>query len=272
MNSLKKPLEKGNEKKIKASNSRSRRAKKIITVCLLLAALLLGASYWYVSDYYPAGERAIAAIENPAPGIEVLKDEEAGQLAFLPQESNNLGVGLVFYPGGKVEYSSYAPLMMKLAERGISCYLVRMPFNLAILDKDRADKVLSSCENIDRWYIGGHSLGGSAAAMHMKDSIDSYEGLLLLASYSTADLSSEDIKAMSIYGTSDRVLNMDKFEANMGNLPQASCAVVLNGGNHCQFGDYGFQKGDGLAGISEEEQLELSADAIADWVMGESLR
>lgn len=266
MDNVKKALEKDNKKNNKVSDPKKRRAKKIIAVCLLMAALLLGAAYWYVSDYYQAGEGALATIENPASGIEVLKDEEAGQLAFLPEESNNLGVGLVFYPGGKVEYSSYAPLMTKLAERGISCYLVRMPFNLAILDKDRADKILSSCENIGRWYIGGHSLGGSAAAMHIKDSMDSYEGLLLLASYSTADLSGMDLKSMSIYGTSDRVLNMDKFEANMGNLPQASCAVVLNGGNHCQFGDYGFQKGDGLAGISAEEQLELSADAIADWV------
>ena len=42
---------------------------------------------------------------------------------------------------------------------------------------------------------------------------------------------------------------------------------VIEGGNHCQFGSYGFQKGDGQAFISGEEQIKTVADMISDWIV-----
>ena len=38
--------------------------------------------------------------------------------------------------------------------------------------------------------------------------------------------------------------------------------VVIEGGNHAQFGDYGIQFNDGVAKISKEEQLEITIREI----------
>jgi alpha-beta hydrolase superfamily lysophospholipase len=64
-----------------------------------------------------------------------------------------------------------------------------MPFNLAVMDTDAADKAYERIADTDNWYIGGHSLGGSMAASFAADSDIDFDGLILLASYSTADLS-----------------------------------------------------------------------------------
>ena len=50
-------------------------------------------------------------------------------------------VGLIFYPGGKVQYESYAPLMERCAEQSLLCVLLHMPGNLAVLDMDAAAEV-----------------------------------------------------------------------------------------------------------------------------------
>lgn len=39
-------------------------------------------------------------------------------------------VGLIFYPGGKVEHTAYAPLLYACAEKGILCALIEMPGNV----------------------------------------------------------------------------------------------------------------------------------------------
>ena len=72
---------------------------------------------------------------------------------------------------------------------------------------------------IEEWYIGGHSLGGSMAASYLADHADEYEGLILLGSYSTADLSETDLEVLSVYGSEDKVMNRVKYEENKSNLP-----------------------------------------------------
>ena len=42
--------------------------------------------------------------------------------------------------------------------------------------------------------------------------------------------------------------------------------VVIDGGNHSQFGNYGFQKGDGEARISREEQEDRTVEAILNFL------
>lgn len=41
---------------------------------------------------------------------------------------------------------------------------VEMPFRLAVLDMDAAKGIQEHYPEIESWYIGGHSLGGSMAA------------------------------------------------------------------------------------------------------------
>ena len=74
---------------------------------------------------------------------------------------------------------------------------------------------------------------------------------------------------MSIYGDQDQVLNREKYAEYRGNLPGKAVEVVIPGGNHAQFGDYGQQKGDGVATITTQEQLDATVQAILTVLAGE---
>jgi len=228
----------------------------IPAVILALILLVAGIVYMYTSDYYHADEEAVMACSQIDDSITVGHDSDQ-QYNFVPE---NPKAGLVFYPGGKVEYSAYAPLMQELAKNDILCILVKMPLNLAVLDVDAAEDVMARYPEITRWYIGGHSLGGSMAASYAADNADEFEGLLMLAAYSTAELSETDLKVLSIYGSCDKVLNMEKYEEYRGNLPDDAVEIIIEGGNHAGFGSYGAQEGDGDALITSSEQIGITAE------------
>ena len=145
---------------------------------------------------------------------------------------------------------------------GVLCVLVEMPFNLAVFDINAADGIQEQYPGIEDWYIGGHSLGGSMAASYVADHVDEYEGLILLGSYSTADLSDTDLDVLSIYGSEDKVLNREKYDENKSNLPDDFCEVVIEGGCHAYFGMYGAQDGDGTPTVSNSEQIVITVENI----------
>ena len=230
----------------------------IITASVGIAiALLFGAFAIYLADYYRADEGAVAAFA-PEDNIS-LSTIDGGNVVFEPQ---NATVGFIFYPGGKVEADAYQPLMAALAREGVLCVLVEMPFHLAVFDINAADGIQEQYPEIEDWYIGGHSLGGSMAASYLADHVDEYEGLILLGSYSTADLSDTDLDVLSIYGSEDKVLNREKYDENKSNLPDGFCEVVIDGGCHAYFGMYGAQDGDGTPTISNHEQIRLTVESI----------
>lgn len=244
------------------STDKRKRNKLIITIAVLLSlAIIVGACVIYVSDYYRADEGAIAVFsEKENVSVSTLAN---GNVVFEPQETT---VGLIFYPGGKVEHNAYQPLMAACAEQGVLCVLVKMPFNLAVFDINAADGIQEQYPDIKEWYIGGHSLGGSMAASYLADHADDYEGLVLLGSYSTSDLSDTELDVLSVYGSEDKVLNAKKYEKNRSNLPKEFTEVVIDGGCHAYFGMYGAQDGDGVPTISNQEQISLTAEAIADLI------
>ena len=227
-----------------------------IVVVLVIAAAV------YLNTYYPAGQAARESLQSDA-AVSVRTSDDGG-IVFEPanrQAAN--GAGLVFYPGAKVEYTAYAPLMHALSERGFTCVLVKMPFNLAFFDIDAADGARAAAPDVTRWYLGGHSLGGAMAAKYLAGHADEFVGLLLCASYATEDLSADDLSILSAYGTQDGVLNRDSYQSNWKNLPPSAQELVIDGGNHAQFGDYGAQDGDGEASIAPAEQIAKTADAFA---------
>lgn len=152
--------------------------------------------------------------------------------------------------------------MQKLADKGVLCMVPKMPFNLAVLDVNAAEGLQDNYPEIEDWYIGGHSLGDAMAASYLGKNTEDFDGLILLGAYSTADLSGTDLDVLSIYGSEDGVLNKEKYEANKVNLPADFEEDVIEGGCHAYFGTYGEQKGDGVPQISNEEQMQITADLI----------
>lgn len=224
----------------------------------MLPVILLAAVGIYLGDFYKASDAALVSISKPTEGI-VVSEEPNKMIVFKPKDAME---GLIFYPGGKVEYEAYAPLMEALAKEGILCVLVHMPANLAVLDVNAADGIQEDFPQIEEWYIGGHSLGGSMAASYLGKHIDEYEGLILFSSYSTEDLRTSDLDVLSIYGSEDGVLNADKYDSNQVNLPSEFEEFVIEGGCHAYFGSYGKQDGDGKPTITNEEQIRITAEKV----------
>ena len=135
------------------------KVKRILAGFLIVVAAAVIAFLAYTGDYYHADAAVEAALVS---GDAVEVEKQDGMLVFKPEDA--AAAGFIFYPGGKVEYTAYVPLMHELAERGVQCVLVEMPFNLAVLDIHAADGIAEQYSDIERWYIGGHSLGGSMAA------------------------------------------------------------------------------------------------------------
>ncbi len=238
-----------------------KRTRIFLSVFIAIVLILGIGSYAYVSDYYHADDTAKQALVSQTDQIQV---ELGGNVMwFIPEHPE---AGLIFYPGGKVEFSAYAPLMKACAKEGIQYALVRMPANLAVLDPNAADGLEAMYPQIKDWYIGGHSLGGAMAASYAAGHADEFKGVILLAAYSTKNLSDTDLRVLSIYGSEDGVLNRETYEKDRSNLPTDTTEIVLDGGNHSQFGSYGHQKGDGEAVISDSQQIQQTADAIQAFV------
>ncbi len=244
-----------------------RKKKLFITLASVLAAVLLltAACGLYVGDYYRADGDALAAFV-PQNAVTVCETAD-GSVTVKPADGP-IKAGFIFYPGGKVEHTAYLPLMETLASEGMICVLVEMPFRLAVLDMNAADGIPAQYPDVETWYIGGHSLGGSMAASYLADHGEDFAGLILLGAYSTADLSQTDLAVLSVYGSEDGVMNREKYAANKPNLPEGFTETVIQGGNHAYFGMYGEQDGDGTASITSAGQIAQTAEAILS-MMGE---
>lgn len=244
-----------NEMNVLAENRK--RKILIVTISVVLTLVIIaGACAIYLGDYYRADNEAISAF---LPQGTTWKEEPDGMIVFEPEGATK---GFIFYPGGKVEYTAYIPLMQACAEAGILCVLVEMPFHLAVFDVNAADGIQKKYPEIEEWYIGGHSLGGSMAASYLADNADDYEGLILLGSYSAANLSDTNLDVLSVFGSEDEVMNREKYQENRSNLPGKFTEIVIDGGCHAYFGVYGEQDGDGTPKISNEEQICITVENI----------
>lgn len=234
-----------------------------LAVPQLIVGLFLGFFAVYVTDFYRADETALAALESDNV---VTVSQVSGYTYF---DGPGTDEALIFYPGGLVQDTAYAPLMRKIAESGVDCYLEHMPYRLAFFGINRASDVLETGE-AEHWYIGGHSLGGVAASVYASGNYDLLDGIVFAASYPSANLSKLDLSGLSIVGDCDGVISRDALESAKHSLPVNTQEAVIKGGNHCQFGSYGFQDGDGEATISADEQWTEAARIITKYIKGDA--
>ena len=225
-----------------------------ITLLVLAVALLVGVIVFIAWGMTPLGptDQALAAME---PGENVSVWDNGNFVVFTPITNKPI-TALIIYPGGHVDYRSYAPIARQIASRGYLVSIVRMPLSLPVFGVNKADEVIAAFPGIRYWVIGGHSLGGSMAASYAGSHPYKVQGLFLWASYppESDNLSATDLKGLSTYGSEDLVLNRDNVNSTLVLLPPGTIRQVIQGGNHSQFGDYGPQPGDGIATISAEDQ------------------
>jgi hypothetical protein len=227
-----------------------RRHWKFVLASLLALVVALAAVglIWLSALAQPMPEAEAALVSD-----DLVTVETEPWLSFSPAEPSD--TGFVFYPGGRVSPEAYAPSARAIAEAGYTTVVPSMPFGLAVLSPGAADAVIEAHPEIERWVIGGHSLGGAMAAQHAADRGD-LDGLVLWAAYPPdgTDLSTADLLASSIYASADGLTTLDEIEDSRARLPADTAFVEIAGGNHAGFGWYGEQGGDGPATISREEQ------------------
>lgn len=243
-------------------NRKSSRLLKLLIGVALLIVIAAGAFFWYVNDYYQATATAIEALQSDG---EVTITETDDAIMFVPNGADP-EAGIIFYPGGKVEAEAYAPLLRSLAEADLLVVIAKMPFHLAVFDADAAETIMVQDQKIEDWYLAGHSLGGVMASSFAADQADEVTGLIFLAAYPSSDLTDVPFPVLSIYGSEDGVLNRESYNEAQGKLPEAYEEIVLDGGNHGQFGDYGMQAGDGKATITADQQQQQTVEAITAFI------
>ncbi len=188
-------------------------------------------------------------------------------------EPDRAKIGFLFYPGGKVGLNAYGELLTRIASKGIFCVVAGMPVNLAVLNPNAADKYIKKYQeeypNIETWFIGGHSLGGTIACKHAINRPGVYKGVVFLAAHPDKDddMNETDLSALSIYGSIDGVLNLKRYKENYHNFPKNKYReVVIEGGNHGNFGTYGFQNGDRTSLVDRIHQIDITAKAIYEFI------
>lgn len=235
-------------------------AKRILLGLFAAVILLVVGFFVWAGTPLEAAPEALSALESDL-RVRVTIDE---YVTFEPVDAEPVAA-LAFYPGGRVDYRAYALPLRRIAEQGYLVILLPVRLNLAFFDVSAADPAIAAHPEIRHWAVGGHSLGGVAAALYA-DRNENIDGVVFWASYPADEaLKDSDKKVLSIYGTLD-MGGTGSFEASRINLPADSKFVVIEGGNHSQFGDYGLQPGDNPAEISRTEQQSLLVEATVSFL------
>ncbi|MDP5120630.1 MAG: alpha/beta hydrolase [Spirosomaceae bacterium] len=187
-------------------------------------------------------------------------------ITFTP--SNSFSKVIIFYPGALVQTEAYAPLCRKLADNGYEVVLMKMPYRMANQGYEiiKEENLLS---NPNKQYIlAGHSQGGKMAAQFVYENPGLIDKLILLGTSHPRDydMSEYDIPVLKLYGSNDGVASPADVRKNKSKLPSSAKFIEIKGGNHSQFGYYGFQFNDDKATIGREEQQEVILKNILNFV------
>jgi pimeloyl-ACP methyl ester carboxylesterase len=248
----------------------------VISAVFGLAALSAIAFIAWASMASPASQTALDALRDDD-HVEV---QTSQNIVFTPKAEASLvaagsgvadrlePVGVIFYPGGRVDYRAYAPLLREVAKGGYLVVLAPMPLNLAVFDSGAADRIAADYPMVKRWVIAGHSLGGAIATQYLaKPHRAAMAGLVLWGAYPMEDLSGQPgLRVLSVSGSLDGLSTPDKIRANVAKLPSATRFYEINGANHAQFGSYGPQQGDNPAQISAAEQRAETVRITLDFL------
>ena len=228
---------------------------------------------WSLIAYRPSSEAREALAGNE---VVVVSSGEHHWL-FRPR-TGGTDVGLLFFPGALVDPVAYAPMLRDVAAAGYPTLLIQLPRRGVLGGAEgaeplnRAVSAMRLVPEVTRWVIAGHSRGGEIASRLAQTQAPSLAGLVLIGTSHPRDISLANVRmpVTRVYGTRDTVADVEKLERTKVNLPPDTTHVRIDGGNHSQFGSYGFQPGDWPATISRTEQQRQTLAALLDMLRSAS--
>lgn len=223
---------------------------------------------WSLIAFRASDVARAAEVSNAAVSVE----RRAGARRFTPSAPASAGIGLLFFPGGMVDPSAYAPLARAVADSGFVAVLLELPRRGAFGGADdpdlydRARAVLRGSMGPRRWVVAGHSRGAVIASQLVSENPPGLAGVVLIGTTHPrdVDLSRLRVPITKIVGTRDGIARPPAVEANKHLLPATTRWVRIDGGNHSQFGWYGFQPGDRFASIAPDTQRWLMINAVIE--------
>ncbi len=254
-----------------SARTRWERIRRVWVITGLLATAVFVA--WSLLAFRATAE-ATAAMRSDA---RVVVATVNGVFDFTPtSQKARTPVGLVFFAGSMVDPVAYAPLMRAVAQAGYPAMLVPLPRRGAFGAANSAEvlhttlSAMQDDERVMRWLIGGHSKGAVVATRMVSQlavlGAGNVAGLLLVGTTHPRDVDLSTLKwpVTKVVGTNDGIAPIKTVEAHGALLPASTHWVRIEGGNHSQFGWYGFQPLDHFAGISRQAQHEQLIQAVID--------
>lgn len=234
--------------------------KRVLTVVVVSIIVIMASFVSWAGT--PSGV-LMAEAEQALISASDVTVQQTGWIAFTPKQSTPK-TGFIFYPGGRVQAEAYAPLAREIARAGYYVAIVYAPLNLAIFNPSVAQDVIDVNPQIEKWVVGGHSLGGVTAVLFAESNTQQVAGVVMIASFPASDAlaTRNDLRVLSIYGTADGLADPENVRNSAKDLPKNTRFVAIEGGNHAQFGWYGAQSGDNPATISHVQQLIQTSEAI----------
>jgi hypothetical protein len=207
--------------------------------------------------------------------------------------------GLILFPGALLEHRSYGVIATKLAAKGMVVIVpnfepARLPAPVLGANANSVMKTLAEIKNkhhvtVQEWSVGGHSLGGHAAAsMIDKISDDVMSKLIMWGVYSLPGLDLKNSTAQTLLMTatedgfnwpvngSKKDDLFQKLPVRVHSLDESVASTTfwyeIQGGNHAGFGSYGpqlFSKPDGNRTITLEEQHQQIVQVVSQFILGD---
>ena len=229
----------------------------VVAFVVVIVLVVVGVLVW--ANIVMQGDRARAIEVWTNDAVAVTSTEHS--VVMVPAGVAS-GTGLVFIPGAKVDPYAYMYKLSEIVERtGATIVITKPTLNLAFFDQRPLATFTADAPGVDRWFVGGHSLGGVRACMLADD--PAVSGLVLFGSYCANDLTASGLEVLSIAGSRDGLSTPEKIADARGMLPADADLVEIEGLNHAGFGDYGVQPGDNTATIPTGQQRDEITDALA---------
>jgi hypothetical protein len=244
--------------------------KKILiaTLLLLLLAILLFLA-WASNTSNADAKKLSEFLDQNANSVEV--KEYPGYWEIRPKTDEcsdedclkTLAAGLIFYPGARIDPQAYFYKLDFLANGKpfkLKLFISKPPLHLAFFGINQADEIIKQNPGVSNWMIGGHSLGGAMACQYAGSHPEKITELFLLGAYCGSSVRGTSLKVISLHGSEDGVITLQKLADNDKNLPDSRKDFMITGMNHAQAGNYGDQAGDKAATKTDEDvKMEIVA-------------
>jgi hypothetical protein len=233
---------------------------------VLIFVFVLAFVLWAKEAHAPDPRAYTTALANPS----VIVGNSKGFITISPR-SHPSSVGLLFYPGARVAPAAYlAKLAAIAAATNIQIVIGQPRLNLAVFSINQADEMRDALPGVEKWYVGGHSLGGAMACLYASQHPDREEGLMLFGTYCGSNISKTKLRVLSVTGGNDGLMTPEKVSQARSNLPASAQMEQVAGMNHTQFGNYGPQPGDRDPSIVDSVAEQRIVDAAAAFMDAET--